>query len=238
MTNNTKQTRPFPITRAAWMTVFCLLLLFTSGAFVAYALYQHNFSSNEAKVQAGGFSVSAEYVKIEGTKVDTDSTSPNYGRIITFTENKNKALSDTPEDIFEIECAAPTVTQTATFTVGNTGDTAFNCEIRVCDLSLDTANAAASEALSEQMLIRIACGTSFVEFRLADDADAASVLTIANVAPNAGQTFTVTATFLNDVDFNNDGDPANDFNNMDAIGGSVSFDITVIATQSADVVTP
>ena len=41
-----------------------------------------------------------------------------------------------------------------------------------------------------------------------------------------------------DVDFNNDGDPTNDFNNMDAIDGSLSFDITVIATQSADVVTP
>lgn len=238
MTNNTKQTRPFPITRVALMTVFCLLLLFTSGAFVAYALYQHSFSNNEAKVQAGDFAVSAEYVKIEGTKVDTDATSPNYGRIISFSENKNKALSDTSEDIFNIECAAPTITQTATFTVGNTGDTAFNCEIRVCDLALDTANAAASEALSEQMLIRIACGASFVEFRLADCAEASHMLTIANVGPDAEQTFTVTATFLNDVDFNNDGDSSNDFNNMDAIGGSVSFDITVIATQFVDVVTP
>lgn len=238
MNNQNRTTKPFPLTRIALMTVFSLLLLLTSGIFVAYALYQQSFTNNEAKVQAGDFEVLASYVKIEGTKVDTDPTSPNYGRIIAFSETKNKDLSDTPEDIFEIECAAPTITQTATFTVSNSGDTAFNCEIRVCDLALDTANAAASEALSEQMLITIRCGANSVEFRLADCADAANVLTIANVSPNAEQTFTVTATFLNDVDFNNDGDPTNDFNNMDAIDGSLSFDITVIATQSADVVTP
>jgi hypothetical protein len=201
-------------------------------------LYQQGFSNNVAKVQASDFAVSATYDKIEGTRVDSDATSPYYGRIISFSETKDKDLSDVPEDIFEIECAAPTVTQTATFTVSNDGSTAFNCEIRICDLTLDTANAAASEALAKQMLIKIACGANSTEFRLADCAQAANMLTIANLAPGAEQTFTVTATFLSDVEFNNDGDHTNDFNNMDAINGSLSFDITIIATQSYDVVNP
>ena len=238
MYGNNRKLRPFSITRVALMAVFSLLLLFTSGAFVVYALYQQGISNNVAKVQAGDFAVSATYVKMEGTQVDTEPSSPNYGRIVSFSEAKNKDLSDTLENIFEIECAAPTTTQTATFTVGNDGSVAFNCEIRICDLLLDTANAAASEALAKQMMIKIACGADYVEFRLADCAQAANTLTIANLAPDAEATFTVTATFLNDVDFNNDGDPANDFNNMDAIDGSLSFDITILATQAYDVVTP
>ena len=233
MSNNRK--RPFPIMRIALMAVFSILLLFGSTASLTYALFHNELANNVAKVQAGDLEISAEYVKIEGTKIDTDPTSQYYGRFISFSENVNSVLTEQTDDIFDIESAAPTMTQTATFKVGNEGSVAFNCEIRICDLAFGGTDAAADEALSEQMLIKIEYGTQSVEFRLSDYEAAASSLVIGNLSPDAEATFKVTATFLNDVDFNNDNDHTNDFDNMDAIGGSVSFDITIIATQSYDI---
>ena len=236
MSNNRK--RPFPIMRIALMAVFSILLLFGSTASLTYALFHNELSNNVAKVQAGDLEISAEYVKLEGTKIDTDPTSQYYGRFISFSGDLNTVLTEQTNDIFDIESAAPTMTQTATFKVGNEGSVAFNCEIRICDLALSGTDAAADEALSEQMLIKIEYGTQSVEFRLSDYEATDSALVIGNLSPEAEATFTVTATFLNDVDFNNDGDSTNDFDNMDAIGGSVSFDITIIATQSYDIANP
>jgi hypothetical protein len=233
MSNNRK--RPFPIMRIALMAVFSILLLFGSTASLTYALFHNELANNVAKVQAGDLEISAEYVKIEGTKIDTDPTSQYYGRFISFSGDLNSVLTEQTNNIFDIESAAPTMTQTATFKIGNKGSVAFNCEIRICDLALGGTDTAADEALSEQMLIKIEYGTQSVEFRLSDYEAADSSLVIGNLSPDAEATFKVTATFLNDVDFNNDNDHTNDFDNMDAIGGSVSFDITIIATQSYDI---
>lgn len=233
MSNNRK--RPFPIMRIALMAVFSILLLFGSTASLTYALFHNELANNVAKVQAGDLEISAEYVKIEGTKIDTDPTSQYYGRFISFSGDLNAVLTEQTNNIFDIESAAPTMTQTATFKIGNEGSVAFNCEIRICDLAFGGTDAAADEALSEQMLIKIEYGTQSVEFRLSDYEAADSSLVIGNLSPDAEATFKVTATFLDDTSFNSDNDPANDFDNMDAIGGSVSFDITIIATQSYDI---
>ena len=236
MSNNRK--RPFPIMRIALMAVFSILLLFGSTASLTYALFHNELANNVSKVQAGDLEVVASYDKLEGTKIDTDSTSEYYGRFIQFAEDKNTDLSDQLDNIFDIECAAPTMTQKATFTVGNEGSVAFDCEVRICDLKLSGTDAAADEALSKQMLIRIDYGTEHVEFRLADYEAADSSLVFGSLSPDDECIFTVTATFLNDEDFLNDGDHNNDFDNMDAIGGSLSFDITIIATQSYEIANP
>ncbi|MBQ8343942.1 MAG: hypothetical protein IJY41_02005 [Clostridia bacterium] len=236
MSNNIK--RPFPIMRIALMAVFSILLLFGSTASLTYALFHNELANNVAKVQAGDLEISAEYVKIEGTKINTDPTSQYYGRFISFSGDLNSVLTEQTNNIFDIESAAPTMTQTATFKVGNEGSVAFDCEVRICDLKLSGTDAAADEALSKQMLIRIDYGTEHVEFRLADYEAADSSLVFGSLSPDDECTFTVTATFLNDEDFLNDGDHNNDFDNMDAIGGSLSFDITIIATQSYEIANP
>ena len=187
--------RPFPIMRVALMAVFSLLLLFGSAASITYALYHNELTDNVAKIQAGDLEISAEYVKLEGTKIDTDPTSQYYGRFISFSEDINNALTDQTDDIFDIQSAAPTMTQTATFKVANDGSVAFNCEIRICDLAFGGTDAA-DEALADQMLIKIECGTESVEFRLSDYEATDSAIVIGNLSPDAEATFTVTATFL------------------------------------------
>ena len=192
MSNNRK--RPFPIMRIALMAVFSILLLFGSTASLTYALFHNELANNVAKVQAGDLEISAEYVKIEGTKIVTDPTSQYYGRFISFSGDLNTVLTEQTNDIFDIESAAPTMTQTATFKIGNEGSVAFNCEIRICDLAFGGTDAAADEALSEQMLIKIEYGTQSVEFRLSDYEAADSSLVIGNLSPDAEATFKVTAT--------------------------------------------
>lgn len=226
---------PFSMTRIALMTVFSLLLLLGAVSLLLFALFYNPLSDNVVKVQAGDLDIAATFVKIEGTRIDTDESSPYYGRFVSFTEDVNKDLSKEEESIFSIGCAAPTMTQTATFTAKNNGELAFGCEIRICDLTLSDTDAAASEALSKQMLIRIECDAQFVEFRLCDYDAAESALILNELAPHAASTFTVTATFLDDAAFLSDNDHTNDFHNSDAVNGALDFDITLIATQTFDI---
>ena len=231
------QARPFSITRIALMAVVSLMLLFSAGATVVSAVFHNDIDNNVAKIQAGDLQVSAVYETLSGTKIDSDSASANYGRLISFSETKNQDLTDQEEDIFEISDAVPTMTQTATLTVSNDGKISFDCEIRVCDLVVDSTKAA-DVALSNQILIKITSGSSTKEFRLSASADADSVLKIENVAPGTETTFTVSAIFLDDVVVNSDSDLTNDIDNSEAVGGSVSFDITIIAYQTTEVVNP
>lgn len=226
---------PFPATRIALLASLSLLLLLAAVSFLLFALFYNPLTDNVVKVQAADLEIAATYVKIEGTRVDTDEASPTYGRFLAFSEEKNMDLADEEDRIFHLECAAPTMTQKATFTASNEGNLAFHCEIRLCDLLVGDENAAASEALTKQILVRIACGTDFVEFRLCDYAAAGSALQLRELAPGATKEFTVTATFMDDETVLADGDHTNDFSNSDAIGGALAFDITLIATQTYDI---
>ena len=81
---------PFPVTRIAIMAVFSLLLMLGAAALLIFALFYNDLPGNVMKVQAGDLDIHATYVRIEGTKIDTDASSPYYGRFITFAEDKNK----------------------------------------------------------------------------------------------------------------------------------------------------
>jgi hypothetical protein len=226
---------PFPVSRIALTAVFSLLLLLGAVSLLLFALYYDPLPDNTVKIQTGDLDIAATYVRIEGTRIDTDEKSPYFGRFIAFTQDVNRDLSKEEENIFTLDCAAPTMTQTATCVTRNEGELAFNYEVRICDLVLGTEDSAASEALSRQMLIRIACGTEAVEFRLSDHDAAESVLTVCGLAPQGESTFTVTATFLDDTAFLSDSDPTNDFCNSDALNGALGFDITLIATQTIEI---
>lgn len=226
--------RPFRLTRISIMALFALLLLLGSVTTFTYALYHNELNQNTAKLQAGDLEVSAKYITLTGTKTDTDPASANYGRLISFTENKNISITDAVESIFDISSAAPTMTQTATFDIVNEGGIAYDIEVRACDL-VKKNGSAADTALSEQILITIECGTAKKEFRLSDLDAADSCLKIEGVSPDVTKTVSVTATFLDDTPFNTDADATNDFDNMDAIGGALDFDITIIVVQDTDV---
>ena len=146
--------RPFRLTRISIMALFALLLLLGSVTTFTYALYHNELNQNTAKLQAGDLEVSAKYITLTGTKTDTDPASANYGRLISFTENKNISITDAVESIFDISSAAPTMTQTATFDIVNEGGIAYDIEVRACDL-VKKNGSAADTALSEQILITI-----------------------------------------------------------------------------------
>lgn len=226
--------RPFRLTRITIMALFALLLLLGSVTTFTYALYHNELNQNTAKLQAGDLEVSAKYVKLSGTKTDVDPASANYGRFISFTENKDIAITEAAESIFDITSAAPTMTQTAVFDIVNGGAIAYDIEVRACDL-VKKNSSAADTALSEQILITIECGTAKKEFRLSELEADDSCLKIESVSPNVTKTVSVTATFLDDTPFNNDADATNDFDNMDAIDGAIDFDITIIVVQDTDV---
>ena len=234
---NNNKIRPFSVTRIALIAMLSILLLFAAGITSIYAIFYTDISDNVAKVQSGDLQVSATYQTLSGTKIDSDSTSANYGRLISFSETKNQDLTSATEDIFDISDAIPTMSQTATIAISNDGQIAIDCEIRICDLLVDTTKPA-DVALSNQILITITSGSSTKEFRLSASDAADSFLRIENIAPGAEKTFSVTALYLDDQVVNNDGDHTNDIDNADAVGGNVSFDITIIAYQTTEVVNP
>lgn len=224
---NYNKRRPFSVTRVALMAVLSLLLLFGACAIVIFSTFHNDILDNEAKVQAGDLKISATYQKIEGTMLDADATSSTYGKLVAFSQDKNLNLSNEQDNIFDISGAVPAMSQTATFAVKNNGNISFDCEIRICDLLVDNAKSA-DVALSNQMLIKIACGTSVKEFILSDCDKEDSMLIIEDIAPDEEKTFSISAIFLNSDDY------VNQFDNSDAMGGNASFDITIIATQCYD----
>ena len=229
-----KTQRKFRLTRIAILALFSLMLFLGTASTFTYALYHNELNGNTAKLQAGDLEVSAKYVKLVGTKTDVNNASTTYGRLVSFTENKDVAITEATESIFDISSAAPTMTQTATFEVENKGGIAYDIEVRACDL-VKKNSAAADTALSQQILITIECDGAEKEFRLSDLDAADSCLKVNSVIPGVKKTFNVTATFLDDTPFNTDADATNDFDNMDAINGAVDFDITIIVVQDTDV---
>ena len=226
------KTGPSPMIRTTFLAVMSLLMTVAVVASLTFALFVKDLDDNTVHIQAGDLEISATYVKLEGTRMDTNSNSATYGKLIAIPTNeqtKDIDLTENEESIFNIENAVPTLTQTATIGIANGGTIAFDYEIHICDLVMTTSDADADRALASQILITLQSGNNTVEFILDQCGDDANKLALGELAPGAEASVTVTALFLNDAD-NDFGIAAGD--NMDAANGGVSFDITIIATQS------
>lgn len=216
--------------RTLFFASLSLVMTIAVCAALTFALFVNELDDNTVKVQAGELEITADYLTLTGTYVDGDATSPTYGKLIAIPNaetQKNVALTEETESIFVIDNAVPTLSQTATLKLQNAGTVAFDYEIRICDFA-KLNNSDADVALSEQIQITISDGTNQVSFRLADFEATTSVFAPGEMLPGAAPvTVTVTATFLNDAD-------VADIDNMAAAGGAVSFDITIVATQTID----
>ena len=221
--------RAASLSRAVFFAFASLILTIIVCAALTFALFVNEVGENTVHVQAGDLEIAADYLTLTGTRMDTNSQSATYGKLIPIPQAetvKNILLTENEESIFLIENAVPTLKQTATIKLENKGNVAFDYEIRICDFE-KLHDSAADVALSEQIQITISDTRNSVSFRLADYAENSSVFAPAEMLPGADPiTVTITAEFLNDVGTN--------FNNMDAENGGVSFDITIIATQTID----
>lgn len=217
-----------PLLRTAFLASMSLLLTVAVCAALTFALFVNEVDDNTVKIQAGDLKITAEYLTLSGTFVESDATSANYGKLVPIPAAagaKNLPLTEETESIFVIENAVPTLTQTATLKLQNAGSVAFDYEIRICDFA-KLNNSEADTALSEQIQISISDGTTTTTFLLADYEATGSVFAPGEMLPGAAPVnVTITATFLNDADVAG-------IDNMEAATGGVSFDITIIATQA------
>lgn len=225
------------IGKAVFLAFMSVLLTVAVATSLTLALFIETDDENIAKIQAGDVEIGAKFLTLEGKEVDNDPQSDTYGKLISITDtDKNKDLSSVEENLFNITNAVPKMYQKATVELTNNGTVAFTYQIKLVDLNLSVGELARNQALSEQILITVeVSGAEKCEFLLADLADSENVFGERTLLPGKSEKVSITATFLNDADGAALPDDLNTLtpgdNNL-AQGGNLSFDITIIATQS------
>lgn len=234
--------------RALILALISLCMTFVVGALTTVALFYAENKGNTAHIQAGNLSVGAWIIGHSGNQVCVDDTSPAYGKLVEFNYDAAYTahpidLSQDEQSVFNITNAVPGVTQTAKIHVKNQAAFDASYTFRVVDLMSGTKDSkgdytpltlASDIALSKQIQITIEGYTdaSFssnskfgtATFWLSDCGIDLNKVSLNGVDPNADLYYKITATFAH-------GDSTNGFNNNDAMGGSVSFDITIQAKQ-------
>ena len=231
--------------RAFILALISLCMTFLVGSLTTIALFYVEDKDNTAHIQAGKLDVGAWIIGHSGNEVCSDTSNSSYGKLTNF--NYDSVYSANPIDlsvdeqsVFNIKNAVPGVTQTAKIKVTNGAPFDVSYTFRIVDLmSGKDKNGAYEELylandieLAKQILITIEGYTDSnyenkfgtATFSLYDCDNVKNQINIAGVDSNAGLYFKITATFVH-------GDSTNRFNNNLAMGGSVSFDITIEAKQ-------
>ena len=193
-----------------------VLLCIAALVVASFALFSDQKGSQDNHLQAGTLEVGLRRTKFVGFEKQSDGT---------FKKVENTESVDLTEDqnpVFSIESAIPGVYQEATLLVENKGSIPFNYEFSITNVEQGTADAAASAALCEQLQIIVtdATGAAICEPFLLSEASEVGAIDLGMLAAEASASFTVRVEFLV-------GDEAD----LSAMGGDVTFDLTVYAEQ-------
>ena len=196
------------------VSIFVLIFAALLGAAGTFALFSDSVTKTN-HLQAGSLKIGLYRTSLTGTQLEEDGTLGDY-------ENSERIdLTKTDENVFTMTNVCPLVSQTATLEVSNLGTTAFTYSVGVINVELDTESEAKSEALAEQIEITLTAGEETETFFLSEVPSNGKIISLGTMlVTDAPQTFSVTATFVDDE------------NNNAAMSGSLTFDLIVNAIQA------
>ncbi len=194
----------------------------------SYALFTDEITVKN-HLRAGKLEAKLERVGLTATTFTQEGCMQN---VILQEEGVDVAVDftyKTEENIFgflETDKIAPTCERTAIMQLKNNGDVRYSYWVEVYLPNGKTATAADKE-LSKQLEITVITKTATITKRLADGLSVGSETEpLGGVAIGATERFSVSITFLSDVDY------IGEMNNNAAQGGTVQFDFVVHVVQA------
>ncbi len=210
--------------------LYSLLSLCVCAALVVggtFALFSDKVTVNN-HLDAGNLDIGLHRTSLK--KYELDETT---GLMANKPENTDKVdLTKDNNPVFTMTNAVPTSRYEATIEVSNLGSTAFDYGVRIL-WSANQNQDDNDETLAKQIRITITSTklTAPVVFMLSECAG--RDIPLGYLLKNTeAESFTVTAEFLNDIDFNENTDnPDNHISNNSAMLATLTFDVQVYATQ-------